>query len=101
MAFRWAARVGDVWGGEMLGVTIDGQSVLLINIAGAIYAYEDRCAHLGMALSKGCLAGGVLTCFAHEWRYDACTGRGINPKKAALKAFPVRIESDAIWVDLE
>jgi toluene monooxygenase system ferredoxin subunit len=100
MPFRRAARVDDLWGGEMLGVTIDGQSIVLINIAGAIYAYEDRCAHLGMALSKGCLAGEVLTCFAHEWRYDARTGCGINPKKASLKAFPVRIEDDAIWVDV-
>jgi len=99
--FRLAARTGDVWGGEMIGVEIDGKKILLVNIDGAIYAYENRCAHLGMALSAGRLVGEVLTCSAHEWQYDACTGHGINPKSVALKTFPVRIEGDAIWVELD
>jgi len=101
MAYRLAARRGDLWAGEMLGVCLDGRRILLIHVDGEIHAYEDRCAHLGVALSGGRLEGCVLTCAAHEWRYDARTGRGINPKTAALRRFPVRIEGDAIWVSLE
>lgn len=100
-AYRLAARLDDLWSGEMLGVCLHGRRVLLIHLDGEVHAYEDRCAHLGVALSGGRLAGGVLTCSAHEWQYDARTGRSINPKAIELRRYPVRIEGDAIWVDLE
>ena len=101
MAYRLAARLDDLWSGEMLGVCISGTRILLVRLDGEIHAYEDRCAHLGIALSEGRLEGGVLTCRAHEWQYDARTGRSINPKTAMLRRFPVRIEGGAIWVALD
>src|SRR5262245_13829224 len=101
MAYRLAARLDNLWSGEMLGVCLGGRRVLLVRIDGEVHAYEDRCAHLGVALSEGRLAGGVLTCRAHEWQYDVRTGRSINPKSAMLRRFPVRIEGGAILVAVE
>ena len=101
MAYRLAARLDDLWSGEMLGVCVGGRRILLVRLDSEIHAYEDRCAHLGVALSEGRLAGGVLTCAAHEWQYDARSGRSINPKAAMLRRFPVRIEGGEIWVSLE
>lgn len=99
--YRLAARLDDLWNGEMRSVRLEGRHVLLVRVDGEVHAYEDRCAHLGLPLSEGRLAGCVLTCAAHEWQYDACTGHGINPRNAALRRFPVRIEAGAIWVAVD
>jgi hypothetical protein len=65
-----------------------------------VFAYEDRCAHLGVALSEGTLHGRTLTCRAHQYTYDAETGRGENPRNVCLQSFPLRIAAGAICVDV-
>jgi toluene monooxygenase system ferredoxin subunit len=100
MAFRRAAELEELWDGEMAPCVVDGRKIVLVRIGEAICAYEDRCVHLGVALSEGQLDERVITCSAHQYRYDALTGRGINPKAVCLTRYPVRIESGAIWVDV-
>ena len=94
-------RAEDLWGGEMVGVQIDGQPVLLVNLNGEVHAYEDRCLHRAMPLSRGKLSGTVLVCGAHRWEYDLCTGHGINPAGIALRSFAVQIADGAILVDVD
>ncbi len=101
MSFRRVASTEELWGGETIGVVQEGFKVFLCNVNGNIYAYEDRCAHQGVELSRGCLKGNVLICSAHEWEYDVCSGQGVNPKGAWLKALPVKVEGTDIWVDIE
>jgi len=99
--FVRVAGTGELWSGEMMPCSAGGRRLLLVKLDEAIYAYEDRCAHLGIPLSQGKLAGRVLTCRAHEWQYDIATGRGINPARARLVRFPVRIDGSDILVDME
>jgi toluene monooxygenase system ferredoxin subunit len=101
MAFQKVATLDDLWSGEKLGVMVAARRVLLVNIDGTVYAYEDRCAHLGVALSEGSLQDTVLTCRAHCWAYDVCTGRGYNPATARLQALAVRVDNGSILVDVE
>ena len=101
MAFRIACREEQLWEGEKAGFLIDGRKVLLVNVAGSVHAYEDRCAHLGWPLSLGKLTDGQLTCTLHQWRYDACTGAGINPRGVALKVLPIDCRDGHIWVDVD
>ena len=91
----------DLWNGELLAASVDGVAVLVVRIDDAVHAYEDRCAHLGVELSKGTLDGRVLTCSAHHWQYDAITGAGINPASACLSRFATKIEGGTIYVDVE
>jgi toluene monooxygenase system ferredoxin subunit len=74
--------------------------LLLVNVEGAICAYEDRCRHKGVRLSEGRLDGFVLTCGAHGWQYDARTGCGINPEAVMLPKSAVRIEGQDVLVDV-
>lgn len=101
MAFKKLATMDDLWGGEMMGVVVDGKKVLLVNIDDTIYAYEDKCAHKESPLSEGDLEGRVLTCATHQWEYDICTGKGVNPESACLNAFAVKVEGGDILVDVE
>jgi toluene monooxygenase system ferredoxin subunit len=99
MSLRRAACLEDVWSGEKIGVVIDGVKVLLVNVEGVLHAYEDRCAHQAVPLSEGRLDGRVLTCSAHEWQYDVCTGLGINPQGVALCRLPLEVRGEDVLVD--
>jgi toluene monooxygenase system ferredoxin subunit len=101
MAFHPVASAADLWSGEMVRVDRGQVPVLLVNVEGVVYAYRDRCAHQGLPLSRGRLDGTVLTCSAHHWQYDVCSGRGVNPRQARLTPLAVRIEGDQILVDLD
>jgi toluene monooxygenase system ferredoxin subunit len=101
MSFRIAMHEDDLWSGEMRGLVLGTTKVLLVKVGGEVRAYEDRCAHQAIALSKGKLEGHVLTCFAHEWQYDVRSGLGINPCEVRLRALPTRIDHHFILVDVD
>jgi toluene monooxygenase system ferredoxin subunit len=101
MSFQKVARLSELWSGEKVGLRVEGKRVLLVNVDGIVYAYEDKCPHLGVALSEGRLDGARLACRAHNWEYDLCAGTGINPATSRLTPVPVRLENDDVLVDIE
>ena len=86
--------------GRMAGVRVGELKVLLVNIAGVVYAYEDRCAHQQVELSDGQLEGTILTCWAHQWQYDVVRGVGVNPEPVAMRRFAARVEGGQVLVDV-
>jgi toluene monooxygenase system ferredoxin subunit len=100
MSFCKVGTLDDVWRGEKVAVEVSGRRLLLVNVNGAVCAFEDRCRHQGVRLSEGRLEGSVLTCAAHGWQYDVRTGHGVNPEGSRLTCYEVKIENDDILVDL-
>ncbi len=100
MSFVKVAAISDLWDGEMKPCIVAGRKVLLVRIEGEVYAYDDRCAHLGVPLSEGRLDQGVLTCSAHHYQYDARSGHGLNPKSVHLLSHSVRTEQGHILVEV-
>ncbi|HKA15627.1 MAG TPA: Rieske 2Fe-2S domain-containing protein [Myxococcota bacterium] len=98
---RDAAALDELRIGEMKGVLLGGRPVLLVRLDDGVRAYADRCSHQGVRLSEGRLEGRVLTCHSHEWVYDAATGRGINPARCELVAYPAEVRAGRIYVDTE
>jgi nitrite reductase/ring-hydroxylating ferredoxin subunit len=96
--WRDAGTLDDLWEGEVRGVDLGGVNVVLCNVDGELFAYEDRCPHLANPLSNGVLQQNRLRCAAHEWEFDARTGQGVNPQAARLKPFPVRLDNDRILI---
>ncbi|HKV95685.1 MAG TPA: MmoB/DmpM family protein [Candidatus Angelobacter sp.] len=101
MPFEAIISDAELWDGDMTARRVDGHDVLLVRHNSVVYAYENRCAHLGVALSEGRLDGHVLTCRAHHWQYDVRSGTGINPATACLKHFPVKIEDGRVFVNVQ
>ena len=100
MSFVVASTLGELWSGEMRGVSVGGQPVLLVHVDGCVVAFQDACAHQRARLSEGRLEGREIVCPAHEWRYDARTGIGTNPPNARLRPLAVRVEGELILVDV-
>lgn len=102
-----AAKVAP---GELLGVDVGGTPLLLVNFGESVRALQGECPHRGASLGEGTLTGRRVTCILHGAAFDAGTGAveadpfGIEPPGGAVPAartYPVRIQSDEIWVDLE
>lgn len=101
MPYKPACTLDDLWEGEMKEITIDGTQVLMVHAdGGRISAFAAHCPHQEYPLIEGLLDGGILTCAAHLWEFDAVTGAGINPGDCALARYPTKIEGDQILVDL-
>ena len=101
MGFQKVANVAELWSGEMMGMEVHGQHVLLVNVDNHIYAYADTCPHQKSRLSEGTLTDKVLRCGRHHWEFDVCSGSGINPRNTCLKLFPIRVEGEDILVDMD
>jgi len=97
-------RIGtldDLWSGEVTALRAGDVDLVVVRHRDGVYAYRDRCAHLGFPLSRGTLHGHVLTCSAHHWQYDIRTGKGINPAGAGLAPVAVTVEDGQLYALLE
>jgi toluene monooxygenase system ferredoxin subunit len=101
MGYQKIAEVEDLWSGEMRGLEVNGERILLINVDDRIYAYADACPHQKSRLSEGTLTGKVIRCARHHWEFDVCTGNGVNPQNTCLRMFPVRLDGQDIFVDID
>ena len=94
------ATLADLPAGGRKLVRLDGHSLLLFNLAGAVHAVADSCPHAGAWLGSGQLDGCHLRCPAHGMSFDVRTGRMRGADGLTLRVYPVRSEGDAVWVDL-
>lgn len=101
MGFQKIAKVGELWSGEMLGIEMNGEHILLVNLDDHIYAYADVCPHQKSRLSEGTLTERILRCARHHWEFDVSSGLGVNPQNACLKTFPIVFDGEDILIDLE
>lgn len=95
-----ALAEADLWVGEMRGVIVRGEPLLVVRGEGGVCVYRDRCPHQGYPLSEGTLTAQVVTCRVHHHTFDAATGEGINPPRPCLSRVPARIEGGMVVVDL-
>ena len=86
---------------SVVGVKAGDLDVALYNIEGQLYATHNVCTHAHALLSDGWLEGDVIECPLHGGRFEVKTGKGLGaPITCDLKTFPVRVEGDAIQVNV-
>jgi nitrite reductase (NADH) small subunit len=82
-------------------LVVDDRIVALFNVDGEYVALDGVCPHQGGPLGKGTLAGCIVTCPWHGWQFDVRNGQ--HQASASLKhlSFPVKVEQDEIFVDVD
>jgi len=65
-----------------------------------IYALDGICPHQGGPLGDGRLEGNVVTCPWHGWQFDVRNGQHQFNPSFRQPTLPVRIEGDAVYVDV-
>ncbi|MFP3569694.1 Rieske (2Fe-2S) protein [Paraburkholderia sp. SIMBA_030] len=82
-------------------VFVDGRSIVVFNIDGAVYAIDNCCPHNGASLASGQLDGHLLRCPAHGLRFDLTTGCTHGAGSLCLTTFPVRAADSGVVAEIE
>jgi toluene monooxygenase system ferredoxin subunit len=101
MDFQKVVKIEDLWSGEMMGLEVNGERILLVNVDNHIYAYADACPHQKSRLSEGTLTDKILRCARHHWEFDVCSGSGVNPQNSCLRVVPISLNGEDILVDID
>ncbi len=101
LEFIPVASVDEIPEGERLIVEIDGQPIVIINIAGQYYAIADVCSHDDGPVGEGALEGFEIICPRHGARFDVRTGKVLAlPAFVDIPAYPVRVTDGQVELGL-
>ena len=78
------AGASEIQEGKMKKVTLEGNEIIIVNVAGKYYAVSSMCTHFGGDLSEGILEGKIVTCPNHKASFDVTTGKVVSPPTEAL-----------------
>jgi nitrite reductase/ring-hydroxylating ferredoxin subunit len=80
---------------------VEDIEILVVNVEGELYAFENRCPHMGYPLYFGRLEGKVLTCGFHYAKFDVTTGKSLGSiTDKPLKKFKIKIQNSLVQVEL-
>jgi nitrite reductase/ring-hydroxylating ferredoxin subunit len=98
--FVHAAALADLKNQGCTAVQLNGHVVALFAHNDRIYAVDNRCPHMGFPLDKGTVKDGILTCHWHHARFDLESGGTFDQFADDVRAFPVEVRGDEVWVDV-
>lgn len=101
----WVAvcRRDDIPAGRGWPVQVGGRRIAVFDTADGLRAIDNQCLHVGNPLDDGPVAGQVLTCPWHGWRYDLRTGDHLTVfgRRRGLRTYGVRANGDQVEVEVE
>lgn len=99
--FVTVANTAEIGPGAREIYEVEGLYIAVFNVGGAYYAIEDICTHDDGPLVEGDLDGFEIECPRHGARFDVRTGAVRQmPAVIPVRWFPVRVEGDALQVDI-
>lgn len=97
--FYAVAKISDLPEGERLFLEIGDDLIVIMNVAGKIYAIGDVCSHDGGPVGEGELDGFAIICPRHGARFDIRTGAVLAlPAVQDIPAYPIRLIEDDIEI---
>lgn len=118
---RLVASSKDIQEGDGVIAHIDDLDVGIFRIGGALYAYQNRCAHQGGPVCTGEILGRYeqvldenrcvvreqfsaeeihIVCPWHGWEYDIRTGRCVADPRFSLHSFRVTEREGSVYVEI-
>ena len=87
--------------GTMKLCEVEGELVLVTNLAGRFHATQGVCSHEYFELDKGFLTGDSLTCALHLSRFDLEAGDALDPPaELPLAVYPVIVEAGRVLIEV-
>ena len=95
-------RTSDVLEGEFATrVVVDDVAYAVYRLGDRYYVSQDACSHGPGSLGEGTIIGEEIECPFHQGRFHIPTGKCMAaPAESDLKTYPVKVESDEVFVDL-
>lgn len=87
---------------DVLDFEYKGQEIVVIKLKEKFYALDNVCSHEYARLSEGELWDNWIYCPKHGSCFDVCSGdvKGF-PATEGVKTFPVKIEDNKVYIQLE
>src|SRR6266511_1809130 len=95
-----AARLADFEAADRKVVSAGGRPVLLLRHDGGLFAVDNRCPHMAFPLEQGSVKDCILTCHWHHARFDLASGGTFDQFADDVRAYPVELRGDDVWIDL-
>lgn len=91
----------DVPEDDVIARVVGDQEIALYEVEGRFFATHNLCTHGQARLSDGFLEDGEIECPLHQGRFCVKSGKAMcEPLTEDVKAYPVKVKEDRIWVDL-
>jgi nitrite reductase/ring-hydroxylating ferredoxin subunit len=93
-------------GRAVIAIEPDEPPVLVVRTRKGVFAIQNRCPHLGLALDNATVRGHKLTCAHHGRRYDiksgTCLSAGLSPRTRmrVLVTYRAWIQNGHVFIGL-
>jgi len=87
--------------GERLFIEVAGKSIVLLKIAGKLFAIGDVCTHDNGPVGNGEIEKNEIICPRHGARFDIRSGKATSlPAVVDIPAYPVRVMNGKVEIGL-
>ena len=98
--FERVGRPRSIPAGEMRVFNVAGTTVSVASAGGHLYAFDDKCTHMGCSLATGKLVGTTVTCPCHGSQFDVTSGAVLRgPAVRPVRSRSVKVEGDDLLVE--
>ena len=81
-------------------ISVNGVELVVTNVKGRIYCFENRCPHEEVRLSLGCFTNEKIKCALHGYSFNLETGLSSEEDLERLKVYQVKREQTGIFVEI-
>ena len=92
--------VDDIPFGEGRATTIANRRIAVFRAPAGWFALDAFCPHRGGPLEDGIVADRSVTCPLHERRFDLATGASYDDACPGVRAYPVEVRGNAVFVSV-
>ena len=97
-----ALSTADLPKDDVMCLAIAGRDLAIYTVGDAVFATENQCTHGDARLCDGFLDGHEIECSFHQGKFDIRDGRPTcEPATAALRCYPIKVEGQRVYVQLE
>ncbi len=95
------ASVDEIPNGERLFIEVNGEPIVVFNLAGKFFAIGDVCTHDDGPLGDGRVEGFEVTCPRHGAHFDVRTGKALTlPAVVDTPSYPVRVVDGQVEIGI-
>jgi 3-phenylpropionate/trans-cinnamate dioxygenase ferredoxin component len=116
MTLHTVCRTSDIKRGQMKAFTVEGQKIVVYNLADGFFATQATCTHVFAPLARGkIIEGRMVQCPFHRARFDIRTGKVVDwanfppgiqvlnivRSEKALRTYKVTVKDGEVAVNLD
>ena len=98
--FEKVGQAKAIRAGEMRVFDVSGTKVNVASVGGHLYAFDDKCTHMGCSLAQGTLDGTTVTCPCHGSQFDVTSGAVLRgPATRPVRSRSVQVEGEELLIE--